>query len=187
MLNFLETDPDFEIKKILLKNAVTFVTLLPPLSSKGYSEKSDLLPSVTFVTDFVTSVTAVTEKDTQKQCGNKVTKVTAKKTYINFIPEDHQTAREEKRENLQNSGANFTPEDWKIYFDERAAVYEFEANFCPKRAALEAYNDCMIRWLKVEKYSISDTTALEQSIEFLTRCGIPDPLDERTKRGFLTR
>ena len=187
MLNFLETDPDFEVKKILSKNAVTAVTLLPPLSSKGYSEKSDLLPSVTFVTDFVTSVTAVTEKDTQKQCGNKVTKVTAKKTNINFIPEDHQTDREEKRENLQNSGANFTPEDWKIYFDERAAVYEFEANFCPKRAALEAYNDCMIRWLKVKKYSISDTSALGQSIEFLTRCGIPDPLDERTKRGFLTR
>lgn len=132
MLNFLETDPDFEVKKILSKNAVTAVTLLPPLSSKGYSGKSDLLPSVT---DFVTFVTAATEKDTQKQYGNRVTKVTAKKTNINFIPKDHQTAQKEKRENLQNSGANFTPEDWKIYYEERAAVYEFEANFCPKKSS----------------------------------------------------
>lgn len=133
MLNFLETDPDFEVKKILSKNAVTAVTLLPPLSSKGYSGKSDLLPSVTSVTDFVTFVTAVTEKDTQKQYGNRVTKVTAKKTNINFIPKDHQTAQKEKRENLQNSGANFTPEDWKIYYEERAAVYEFEANFLSQK------------------------------------------------------
>lgn len=182
MLNFWNSKPDFKVKKILSKNTVTFVTLLQPLPSKGYSEKQNCYPAVTSVTDFVTFVTAVTEKDKEKQHGNKVTKVTAKKTNINFIPEDRKTAQEEKQKKLQNSGADFTPEDWKIYYEERAAIYEFEANFCPKKAALEAYNDCMIRWLKVKKYSISDTSALGQSIEFLTRCGIPDPLDESAKK-----
>lgn len=182
MLNFWNSKPDFKVKKILSKNTVTFVTLLQPLPSKGYSEKQNCYPAVTSVTDFVTFVTAVTEKDKEKQHGNKVTKVTAKKTNINFIPEDRKTAQEEKQKNLQNLGTDFTPEDWKIYYEERAAIYEFEANFCPKKAALEAYNDCMIRWLKVKKYSISDTSALGQSIEFLTRCGIPDPLDESAKK-----
>ena len=182
MLNFWNSKPDFKVKKILSKNTVTFVTLLQPLPSKGYSEKQNCYPAVTSVTDFVTFVTAVTEKDKEKQHSNKVTKVTAKKTNINFIPEDRKTAQEEKQKNLQNLGTDFTPEDWKIYYEERAAIYEFEANFCPKKAALEAYNDCMIRWLKVKKYSISDTSALGQSIEFLTRCGIPDPLDESAKK-----
>ena len=159
MLNFLETAPDFEVKKILLKNAVTPVTWLQPLSSKGYSRKTEKLQPVTTVTN-------VTEIMKQKQQCNRVTDVTGKKHNINFISKDRKTAQEEKQKKLQNSGVNFTPEDWKIYYEERAAIYEFEANFCPKKAALEAYNDCMIRWLKVKKYSISDTDALEQTIEF---------------------
>ena len=171
----------------MLKNTVTPVTSVTSLNYNDFSCNRSKKRPVTPVTKPVTTVTNVTKKIKQNQQRNHVTDVTAKKTYINFIPEDHQTDREEKKENLQNSGANFTPEDWKIYFDERAAVYEFEAKFCPKRAVLEAYNDCMIRWLKVKKYPIGDATALGQSIEFLTRCGIPDPLDERTKRGFLTR
>ena len=175
MLNFLEKEPDFLIKKILLKNAVTTVTWLQPLSSKGHSGKTEKLQPVTPVTN-------VTEIMKQKQQCNRVTDVTGKKHNINFIPEDRKTAQEEKQKKLQSSGAYFTPEDWKIYYEERAAIYEFEANFCPKKAALEAYNDCMIRWLKVKKYSISDTSALGQSIEFLTRCGIPAPLDESAKR-----
>lgn len=175
MLNFLEKEPDFLIKKILLKNAVTTVTWLQPLSSKGHSGKTEKLQPVTPVTN-------VTEIMKQKQQCNRITDVTGKKHNINFIPEDRKTAQEEKQKKLQNSGAYFTPEDWKIYYEERAAIYEFEANFCPKKAALEAYNDCMIRWLKVKKYSISDTSALGQSIEFLTRCGIPAPLDESAKR-----
>lgn len=182
MLNFWNSKPDFKAKKILLKNAVTTVTWLQPLSSKGYSGKMEKLQPVTPVTKPVTTVTNVTEIMKQKQQCNRVTDVTGKKHNINFIPEDRKTAQEEKQKKLQNSGVNFTPEDWKIYYEERAAIYEFEANFCPKKAALEAYNDCMIRWLKVKKYSISDTDALEQSIEFLTRCGIPDPLDESAKR-----
>lgn len=172
MLDFLEKEPDFLIKKILLKNAVTKVTRLQPLSSKGYSGKIEK----------VTKVTKSYKKIEQNQQCNSVTDVTGKKHNINFIPEDRKTDQEEKQKKLQNSGVNFTPEDWKIYYEERAAIYEFEANFCPKKAALEAYNDCMIRWLKVKKYSISDTSALGQSIEFLTRCGIPDPLDESAKR-----
>lgn len=182
MLNFWNSKPDFKAKKILLKNAVTTVTWLQPLSSKGYSGKTEKLRPVTLVTKPVTTVTNVTEKIQQKQQCNRVTDVTGKKHNINFIPEDRKTAQKEKQKKLQNSGANFTPEDWKNYYEERAAIYEFEANFCPKKAALEAYNDCMIRWLKVKKYSISDTSALGQSIEFLTRCGIPDPLDESAKR-----
>lgn len=182
MLNFLETAPDFEVKKILLKNAVTPVTWLQPLSSKGYSGKTEKLQPVTTVTKPVTTVTNVTEIMKQKQQCNRVTDVTGKKHNINFISKDRKTAQEEKQKKLQNSGANFTPEDWKIYYEERAAIYEFEANFCPKKAVLEAYNDCMIRWLKVKKYPIGDATALGQSIEFLTRCGIPDPLDESAKR-----
>ena len=102
MLNFWNSKPDFKVKKILSKNTVTFVTLLQPLPSKGYSEKQNCYPAVTSVTDFVTFVTAVTEKDKEKQHGNKVTKVTAKKTNINFIPEDRKTAQEEKQKNLQN-------------------------------------------------------------------------------------
>lgn len=175
MLDFLEKEPDFLIKKILLKNAVTKVTRLQPLSSKGYSGKIEKVTKVT-------KVTKSYKKIKQNQQCNRVTDVTEKKHNINFIPEDRKTAQEEKQKKLQKLGANFTPEDWKIYYEERAAIYEFEANFCPKKAALEAYNDCMIRWLKVKKYSISDTSALGQSIEFLTRCGIPDPLDESAKR-----
>lgn len=175
MLNFWNSKPDFKVKKILLKNAVTTVTWLQPLSGKGYNGKMEKLQPVTTVTN-------VTEIMKQKQQCNHVTDVTGKKHNINFIPEDRKTTQEEKQKKLQNSGANFTPEDWKIYYEERAAIYEFEVNFCPKKAALEAYNDCMLRWLKVKKYSISDTSALGQSIEFLTRCGIPDPLDESAKR-----
>ena len=63
MLNFWNSKPDFKVKKILSKNTVTFVTLLQPLPSKGYSEKQNCYPAVTSVTDFVTFVTAVTEKD----------------------------------------------------------------------------------------------------------------------------
>lgn len=147
MLNFLETAPDFEVKKILSKNAVTAVTLLQPLSSKGYSGKQNCYPTVTPVTDFVTFVTSVTEKDTQKQYGNRVTKVTVK-----------------------NNNKFFTSEDWLMMFEERASIYQFEGGENRTNAEEKAFDECILKLLDLDK-----TYTPQTAISHLMACGLHNP------------
>lgn len=147
MLNFLKSKPDLKQNPTLLKNAVTFVTLLPPLSSKGYSGKKNCYPIVTFVTDFVTSVTAVTEKSTQKQRGNKVTKVTVKKTI-----------------------SDFTSEDWLTMFEERASIFEYEAGLKRVEAEIKSFDECILQLLKIDKKHTLNTV-----VPYLMACGLHNP------------
>lgn len=63
MLNFLESDHDFEVKKILLKNTVTLVTKLQPIAINGFRGKIEKLQQVTKVTKKVIPVTNVTKKN----------------------------------------------------------------------------------------------------------------------------
>lgn len=137
MLKIFSSDPFFDIKKILLKNPVTPVTSLQPLSGKGYS-----------VTEAQNKkVTESYKKIMQNQQCNRVTDVTAK-----------------------NNNIIFTPEDWLMMFEERAAILEYEGGENRPAAEEKAFDECVLKLLKLDKKHTLNT-----AVPYLISCGLHNP------------
>ena len=67
----------------------------------------------------------------------------------------------------------FLYEDWKFYFEERAAIYQFEGVFLSKTAEEKAKRDCIDLWLNSYDKLYSDSLAQQEAKRFLNSCGIP--------------
>lgn len=147
MLKIFSSDPFFDIKKILLKNPVTPVTWLQPLSSKGYSVTEAQNKKVTKVTKKVTKVTESYKKIMQNQQCNRVTDVTAK-----------------------NNNIIFTSEDWLMMFEERAAILEYEGGENRPTAEEKAFDECVLKLLKLDKKHTLNT-----AVPYLISCGLHNP------------
>ena len=48
----------------------------------------------------------------------------------------------------QNQLLDFRPEDWLCYYDERAAVYEYENGDTRTEAENRAFDDCLEKYLR---------------------------------------
>lgn len=67
----------------------------------------------------------------------------------------------------------FLPEDLKFYFEERAAIYQFEGGFLSKTAEEKAKRDCIDLWLNMNNKLYSDLSAQQEAKRFLNSFGIP--------------
>ena len=55
-------------------------------------------------------------------------------------------------------------------FKERASIYEYDAGFDKKQSEIKAFDDCIIKWLEVNK---SDD--VDSAIQYLLSCGLHNP------------
>ena len=147
MLDFLKSKPDLKQNSTLLKNAVTSVTKLQPRASAAFRGKTEKLQPVTPVTKKVTPVTNVTEKIEQNQRWNRVTDVTEK-----------------------NNNVEMRKNDWLMMFEERAAIFEYEAGLKRREAEIKSLNACILRLLDLDKKHTLDT-----AVSYLFSCGLHNP------------
>jgi hypothetical protein len=49
---------------------------------------------------------------------------------------------------LRPANDGCSPEDWRVFFDERAAIAEFDGGFPRAEAESRAYARCVVEWLK---------------------------------------
>lgn len=128
----------------MLKNAVTKVTWLQPRASNSFHGKTEKLQPVT---KKVTKVTNVTEKIVQNQQCNHVTFVTTK-----------------------NNNIKFTSEDWLTMFEERAAIFEYEAGLKRSEAEEKSFDECILKLLNLDKKQ-----SLQTAVPYLLACGLHNP------------
>ncbi len=147
MLDFLKSKLDLKQNSTLLKNAVTSVTWLQPRASAAFRGKMKKLQPVTPVTKKVTPVTNVTEKIEQNQRCNRVTGVTEK-----------------------NNNIEMQKNDWLMMFEERAAIFEYEAGLKRREAEVKAFDECILRLLDLDKKHTLNTV-----VSYLFSCGLHNP------------
>lgn len=140
MLDFLKSKPDLKQNSTLLKNAVTSVTWLQPRASAAFKGKMKKLQRVTPVTN-------VTEKIEQNQRCNRVTGVTEK-----------------------NNNIEMQKNDWLMMFEERAAIFEYEAGLKRREAEVKAFDECILRLLDLDKKHTLNTV-----VSYLFSCGLHNP------------
>ena len=64
----------------------------------------------------------------------------------------------------QNQLLDFRPEDWLCYYDERAAVYEYENGDTRTEAENRAFDDCLEKYL--EAYKAKTGAAINNLMSF---------------------
>lgn len=72
--------------------------------------------------------------------------------------------------NNRNKLASFEPDDWLDYFEERAAIYEYENNDSRFSAEVKAMDDCIIKFLEVNKEA-----NLDMAVKTLMSFGLHNP------------
>ena len=141
MLNILKNIS--ELKKVLLSQNLRYhVTFsCKPLSRKDYSGNA----KVTLLQNYVTST--LPRKPKLRAKGNAVTLVT-----------------------LKNNNIGISKNDWFNLFEERAAIFEYEAGLNKCEAEEKAFDECILKLLNLDKKQ-----SLQTAVSYLLACGLYNP------------
>ena len=71
---------------------------------------------------------------------------------------------------LKNSNIEMSKNDWLNLFEERAAIFEYEAGENRPTAEAKAFDECILKLLKLDKKH-----TLKTAINYLMVCGLHNP------------
>jgi hypothetical protein len=80
---------------------------------------------------------------------------------------------------LRSNPARWSPEEWRAYFDERAAIAEYDGRLCREDAEALAFASCVVKWLEGTFVSSPPGQCLN--------CGGIDPPLQRYGAGMMAR
>lgn len=61
------------------------------------------------------------------------------------------------------------------FFNERAAIFEYDAGQVRWEAEMNAFDECILKWLEERQMEIKDTIALNEAVTFLMACRLKNP------------